>query len=186
MKPIALILTLAAALPFSAHAVTYQQIQADQSAITFAYQQMGVAMDGKFSRFTAQLNFDPANPAAAKATIDVDLSSIDTGSAEGDEEVAGKTWFNTAAFPTARFMASRVKALGDHRYEVTGPLTIKGKTQDIIVPATFTAQGQTGVFAGGFTLRRADFAIGEGSWAAFDVVANEVQIQFRITANAGE
>ena len=186
MKPIALMLTLAAALPFSAHAVTYQQIQADQSTVTFAYQQMGVAMDGKFSRFTAQLNFDPANPAAAKATIDVDLSSIDTGSAEGDEEVAGKTWFNTAAFPTARFMASRVKALGDHRYEVTGPLTIKGKTQDIVVPATFTAQGQTGVFAGGFTLRRADFAIGEGPWAAFDVVANEVQIQFRITANAGE
>ena len=186
MKPMALILTLAAALPFSAHAVEYQQIQADQSAVTFAYQQMGVAMDGKFSRFTAQLNFDPASPAAAKATIDVDLASIDTGSAEGNEEVAGKTWFNTAAFPTARFMASRVKALGDHRYEVTGPLTIKGKTQDIVVPATFTAQGQTGVFAGSFTVRRADFAIGEGPWAAFDVVANEVQIQFRITANAGE
>ncbi len=186
MKPLALALTLATALPFSVYAVEYQQIQADQSAITFAYQQMGVAMDGKFSRFTAQLNFDPANPAAAQATIDVDLSSIDTGSAEGDEEVAGKTWFNTAAFPTARFMANRVKALGDHRYEVTGPLTIKGKTQDIVVPATFTAQGKTGVFAGGFTLRRADFAIGEGSWAAFDVVANEVQIQFRITANAGE
>lgn len=186
MKPLALALTLAAALPFSVYAVEYQQIQADQSAITFAYQQMGVAMDGKFSRFTAQLNFDPANPAAAKATIDVDLASIDTGSAEGNEEVAGKTWFNTAAFPTARFMASRVKALGDHRYEVTGPLTIKGKTQDIVVPATFTAQGKTGVFAGGFTVRRADFAIGEGPWAAFDVVANEVQIQFRITANAGE
>ena len=45
---------------------------------------------------------------------------------------------------------------------------------------------QTGVFAGQFTLRRADFAIGEGPWAAFDVVANEVQIQFRITAHTGE
>lgn len=186
MKPIALALALAAAMPFSAHAVEYQQIQADQSAITFAYQQMGVAMDGKFSRFTAQLKFDPASPAAAQATIDVDLASIDVGSAEGNEEVAGKPWFNTAAFPAARFMASHVKALGDHRYEVTGSLTIKGKTQDIVVPATFTAQGQTGVFAGGFTLRRADFAIGEGPWAAFDVVANEVQIQFQITANAGE
>lgn len=186
MKPIALALALAAAMPFSAHAVEYQQIQADQSAITFAYQQMGVAMDGKFSRFTAQLKFDPASPAAAQATIDVDLTSIDVGSAEGNEEVAGKPWFNTAAFPAARFMARHVKALGDHRYEVTGSLTIKGKTQDIVVPATFTAQGQTGVFAGGFTLRRADFAIGEGPWAAFDVVANEVQIQFQITANAGE
>jgi len=186
MKPVAFALILAAASPFSAHAIEYQHVQADQSAITFSYQQMGVAMDGKFGAFTAQLNFDPANPTAAQATVDVDLASIDTGSAEGNEEVAGKPWFNTPAFPTARFMASSVKALGDNRYEAAGPLTIKGKTQDIVVPATFTAQGKTGVFEGSFTLRRADFAIGEGPWAAFDVVANEVQIQFRITANAGE
>lgn len=186
MKSATLALILATALPLSAYAAEYRQVQTDQSAITFSYQQMGVAMEGKFGQFTAQLNFDPANPAAAQATIDVDLASIDTGSAEGNEEVAGKPWFNIKTFPTARFTVSRVKALGDHRYEAAGPLTIKGKTQDIVVSATFTAQGKTGVFEGGFTLRRADFAIGEGAWAAFDVVANEVQIQFRITAHAGE
>jgi polyisoprenoid-binding protein YceI len=186
MKPAVFALILATALPLSAHAAEYRQVQTDQSAITFTYEQMGVAMDGQFRRFTAQLNFDPTNPASAQATVDVDLASIDTGSTEGDEEVAGKPWFNTPAFPTARFMARSVKALGDHRYETAGSLTIKGKTQDIVVPATFTAQGKTGVFEGSFTLRRADFAIGEGPWAAFDVVANEVQIQFRITANAGE
>ncbi|MBS1225265.1 MAG: YceI [Proteobacteria bacterium] len=139
MNPVLLALTLAAVLPWCAHAAEYRQIQADQSAITFAYQQMGVAM-----------------------------------------------WFNTSAFPAARFVTSSVKALGDHRYEATGQLTIKGKTQDVVVPATFTAQGKTGIFDGRFTLRRGDFAIGEGPWAAFDVVANEVQIQFRITAQAGE
>ena len=86
MKPVAFALILAAASPFSAHAIEYQHVQADQSAITFSYQQMGVAMDGKFGAFTAQLNFDPANPTAAQATIDVALASIDTGSAEGNEE----------------------------------------------------------------------------------------------------
>jgi polyisoprenoid-binding protein YceI len=186
MKPAALALILATVSPLSAVAAEYRQVQTDQSAITFSYQQMGVAMEGKFGQFTAQLNFDPANPAAAQATVDIDLASIDTGSPEGNEEVAGKPWFNTKIFPTARFIVSRVKVLGDHRYEAAGPLTIKGKTQDIVVPATFTAQGKTGVFEGSFTLRRADFAIGEGAWAAFDVVANEVQIQFRITAHAGE
>jgi len=186
MKPIILALTLAAVLPWSARAAEYRQVQADPSAITFAYQQMGVAMDGKFRQFTAQLNFDPDRPESAQATVDVDLASIDTGSAESDQEVASKTWFNTPAFPTARFTTSRVKALGDHRYEAAGQLTIKGKTQDVTIPATFAAQGKTGIFAGQFTLRRADFAIGEGPWAAFDGVANEVQIQFRITARAGE
>ncbi len=186
MKPMVLALTLAVVLPWSARAAEYRQVQADQSAITFAYQQMGVAMDGKFRQFTAQLNFDPDRPESAQATVEVDLASIDTGSTDGDQEVAGKTWFNTPAFPTARFVTRSVKALGDHRYEATGQLTIKGKTQDVVVPATFTAQGQTGVFEGRFTLRRGDFAIGEGPWAKFDVVANDVQIQFRITARTGE
>jgi polyisoprenoid-binding protein YceI len=179
-------MTLAAALPRSAHAVEYRQILADQSAIAFSYQQMGVAMNGKFERFTAQLSFDPDRPESAKATVDIDLAGVDTGSADSDQEVVGKPWLNTAAFPMARFTTGRVKALGDNRYEAAGQLTIKGKTQDVIIPATFVAQGKTGVFDGRFNLRRADFAIGEGPWAAFDVVANEVQIQFRITANAGE
>jgi polyisoprenoid-binding protein YceI len=182
MKRFAIALALAAALPFAAQAAEFNQVQADKSAINFVYQQMGVKLDGKFRKFAAKLNFDPAKPAEAKTTIDVDLASVDTGAPEGDEEVAGKQWFNTKAFPTAQFVSGSVKALGGNRYEVAGKLTIKGKSQDIVVPATFTAQGNTGVFDGAFTIRRGDFAIGEGAWAKFDIVANDTQIKFRITA----
>lgn len=182
MKKLILALSLAAALPFAAHAVEYSQVQADQSAINFTYKQMGVAVDGRFKRFSSQLSFDPAKPAAAKASFDVELASVDTGAPEGDDEVAGKPWFNTKAFPTAKFVSGSVKPLGGNKYEVAGQLTIKGKTQDVVVPATFTAQGKNGVFDGSFTIRRADFSIGEGSWAKFDIVANDVVIKFRITA----
>jgi polyisoprenoid-binding protein YceI len=180
MKKIALILSLTSAL--SAQAAEFTQIQADKSAVNFTYKQMGVAVDGRFKRFTSQLNFDPAKPAAAKTTFDVELASVDTGAPEGDDEVAGKPWFNTKAFPTAKFVSSSVKALGGNKYEVAGQLSIKGKTQEVLVPATFTPQGKTGVFDGSFTIRRADFSIGEGSWAKFDIVANDVLIKFRITA----
>lgn len=182
MKKIILALALAGA--FSAQAVEYTQVQPDKSAINFVYKQMGVAVDGKFKKFASQLNFDPAKPTAAKATFDVDLASVDTGATEGDQEVAGKPWFNTKAFPTAKFVSGTVKPLGGNKYEVAGQLTIKGKTQDVVVPATFTAQGNTGVFDGSFTIRRADFSIGEGSWAKFDIVANDVLIKFRITATS--
>lgn len=167
----------------AAQAVEYNQVQADKSNIAFAYQQMGVKMDGKFKKFAATLTFDPAKPANAKAAFDVDLASIDTGGAESDQEVAGKVWFNTKLFPTARFMASSVKPLGGNRYEVLGQLTIKGKTQDVLVPATLTSQGNTASFDGAFTIRRGDFAIGEGSWAKFDIVANDVQVKFHIAAS---
>ncbi len=182
MKKILLALALASA--FSAQAAEYTQVQADKSAINFTYKQMGVAVDGKFKKFASQLTFDPAKPAVAKATFDVELASVDTGATEGDQEVAGKPWFNTKAFPTAKFVSGTVKPLGGNKYEVAGQLTIKGKTQDVVVPATFTAQGNTGVFDGSFTIRRADFSIGEGSWAKFDIVANDVLIKFRITASS--
>ncbi|MDE1543848.1 YceI family protein [Dechloromonas agitata] len=179
-----IILALALATAFSAQAVEYTQVQPDKSAINFTYKQMGVAVDGKFRKFTSQLNFDPTKPTAAKATFEVELASVDTGAPEGDQEVAGKPWFNTKAFPTAKFVSGAVKPLGGNKYEVGGQLTIKGKTQDVVVPATFTPQGNTGVFDGSFTIRRADFSIGEGSWAKFDIVANDVVIKFRITANS--
>ena len=77
-----------------------------------------------------------------------------------------------------------MKPLGGDKYEVAGKLTIKGTTRGVVVPATFTVQGGSGVFEGALTIRRGDFSIGEGAWKAFDVVANDVVIRFRITAAA--
>ena len=96
--------------------------------------------------------------------------------------MSGKPRFHIKAFPTAQFASTNVKALGGNRYEVAGKLTIKGRTQDVVIPATFSAQGKTGVFEGGFILRRGDYSIGEGAWSKFDIVANDVNVKFRITA----
>ena len=182
MKRFLTALALTAALAPSAHAAVYTQVLPDKSSIEFSYSQMGVPMDGRFRRFSSQLSVDPAQPAAAKVAIDVDLASIDTGTPELDTEAAGKDWFNLKSFPTARFVATSVKALGGNRYAVAGKLSIKGRSKDVVVPATFTAQGSTGVFAGEFSIRRGEFAICEGAWSAFDIVANDVNLKFRITA----
>ena len=93
------------ALAFNAHAVEYKSIDAGKSNVAFSYKQMGVAMDGRFKKFAAQVNFDPAKAEQAKASFDVDLASVDTGSGEADDEVVTKSWFNTAAFPKASFVA---------------------------------------------------------------------------------
>ena len=154
-------LGLAAALasPVFAHAVEFKTVLADKSAINFTFKQMNVGMDGHFKKFSTQLAFDPANAANAKVSLDVDLASIDTGTADGNTEVAGKPWFNTQAFPTAKFVSTSVKPLGGNRFEVAGQLTIKGKTQNVVVPASFTFQGNLGAFDGLLTIRRGDFSI---------------------------
>lgn len=174
---------LALAAAFSpALAVEFGQVQADKSNLAFVSKQMGVPVDGRFRKFNVALAFDPAKPAQASAKMDVDLASIDAGSKDANDEVVGKNWFNTKAFPTASFVSTAVKPLGGDRYEVAGKLTIKGKTQDVVAPATFRQEAGNGVFDGAFTLKRLDFALGEGLWSDVSAVANEVQIRFHIVA----
>ena len=173
-------------LPVAGHAAEFSAVQADKSTLAFGFKQMNVGMEGRFKKFATQLNFDPAKVASAKVVLDVDLASIDTGSSEGDDEVAGKQWFNTKAFPSAHFASSSVKALDGNRYEVAGQLTIKGRTQLVTAPTTVTIQGNNATFDGAFVLKRADFAIGEGPWADFGTVANEIQIKFHVLASSGK
>ncbi|HEX9392089.1 MAG TPA: YceI family protein [Usitatibacteraceae bacterium] len=182
MKKILSLLLLATASS-AVYAVEYSAVQADKSAIQFQSKQMGVTVQGRFPKFTAQLDFDPAKPEAAKVNIAIDVASIDAGSKDANDEVVGKQWFNARAFPTATFASTAVKALGGGRYEVSGPLTIKGKALAVVAPLTFKADGSNGVFAGTFTIKRLDYAIGEGPWADISTVANEVQINFNVVAS---
>jgi polyisoprenoid-binding protein YceI len=163
-------------------AVEFNSMQADRSTLRFTVKQMGVPVDGSFRTFSAQIAFDPSRPEAARADIEIKLSSVDAGSSEANEEVIGKQWFNVKTYPTARFVGTGIKPLGGNRYELAGKLTIKGKTQDALAPFTFKQEGSQGIFEGSFVIKRADFAIGEGPWADFATVANEIPIRFHIVA----
>ncbi len=167
-----------------ANAAEFNTVVPERSTVAFSYKQMGVAMDGRFRKFSAQLNFDPAKPQAAQASLDVDIGSIDAGSADANGEVVGKQWFDAKAFPSARFVAKSIKAAGPGRYDVAGGLSIKGRSIEVNAPASFKQEGADGVFDGTFVIKRADFGIGNGPWADFDVVANEVQIKFHLVATS--
>lgn len=185
MKSIFRIVLLGGALMNGvASAVEFNQVQANESTVTFAYQQMGVNMDGKFGKFTAQAAFDPAQSGKAQARIEIDLASIDTGVDEANDEVKSKLWFNTQSFSTASFVSTGVSALGGNRYQAAGKLTIKGKTLEVVAPFTFQANGTRGIFDGVFTIQRLDYNIGEGAWADVSAVANEIRIKFHLVVTA--
>jgi polyisoprenoid-binding protein YceI len=162
-------------------AASAQQVDYRRSQITFISRQMNVPVEAKFNRFTAQLSFDPANPQAGKARIEVDLASFDISNDEVNTEVRGKDWFDTRNFPKATFESSSVRALGGGRYEARGPLTIKGRTHEIAAPFTVkTDASGASVFDGTFDIRRLQYAIGEGVWKDTELVADEVRVRFRL------
>lgn len=167
-----------------AQAIEFNQLQPNKSALAFVSKQMNVPVEGQFRSFRSKLAFDPAKPAAARAELEIDLASIDAGSKDANDEVASKAWFDTKAFPVAKFVSTSFKPLGGNRFEVSGKMTIKGRTQDLTTPVTLRQEGNSATFEGSLVLKRADYAIGEGMWADFGTVANEVQVKFRLVATA--
>jgi polyisoprenoid-binding protein YceI len=161
-------------------AVAEQRLLPAQSEIVFVSRQMGVPVQGHFRRFDAQLNFDPQRPQASTVRLSVDTGSATLGTPEADAELPKPEWFHTARFPQAIFQSTVVKALGGGRYEVAGRLTIKGLSQELVVPVQLTQAGGLTTATGGFTLKRLAFRIGEGAWSDTSMVADEVQVRFRL------
>ena len=161
------------------------QLVAAQSELSFTSKQMGVPVDGQFKRFNAQLAFDPKHPETGKVAFSIELASVTLGAPELEVELAKAVWFDSKKTPLASFASTAIKAAGPGKFEVTGKLTIKGQTRDIVVPIALAQTGTTAVTTatGGFVLKRLEFKIGDGEWADTSMVANDVQVKFKLLFN---
>ncbi len=168
------------ALASAAMAQAEQKLLPAQSDIAFVSKQMGVAMEGHFKKFDAQIAFDPAKPETGKIALSVDIASATLGAPEMDGELPKAVWFNTAKFPQATFQSTAIKGLGGGKFEVSGKLAIKGNTRDTIVPISLSQSGTTTTASGVLTIKRLAFKIGENEWADTSMVADDVQIKFKL------
>ncbi len=168
------------ALLAGAPALAQQAVVPAQSQITFVSKQMGVPVEGQFKKFDAQIAFDPAKLATSKVAFTVDTGSATLGVKESDAELPKPTWFNVPKFPQATFQSTAIKALGGGKYEVAGKLSIKGTSQDVTVPVTMTQAGAVTTATGSFPIKRLAFKIGENEWADTSMVADDVQVKFKL------
>lgn len=164
--------------------LAWAQIEVAKSTVTATAKQIGVPMEGKFRKFDATLDFDPARLATSSAKVEIDVSSFEIGDAETTKEVKGRDWFDAAKYPKAVFQSTSIKAGAAGKYEVAGKLTIKGKTVDVTVPATYRQDGAAQVFDGVLPIKRTTFNIGDGEWKDTSVVADDVQIKFHLVTPA--
>lgn len=169
----------AAALPALAQAQPAQQVPTG-SEISFTTRQMGVPVEGRFTRFSARITLDPKRPEAGNVAFSIDTGSARFGSAELDAEVPKPTWLNAAGFPQASFQSTAIKASGAGRFEVQGKLGIKGTVRDISVPVQLAQAAGTSTATGTFVIKRLEFKIGEAEWADTSMVANDVQVRFKL------
>ncbi|MEH3086353.1 MAG: YceI family protein [Xylophilus ampelinus] len=180
LKSLTALAFASAALLAGAPASAQQAVVPAQSQVGFVSKQMGVPVEGHFRKFDAQVAFDPAKLAASKVTLVVDTGSATLGVKETDAELPKPTWFNVPKFPQATFQSTAIKALGGGKYEVAGKLSIKGSTQDVTVPVAMVQSGAVTTATGSFPIKRLAFRIGENEWADTSMVADEVQVKFKL------
>ncbi|MFD1694611.1 YceI family protein [Roseibium aestuarii] len=156
-----LLLSLAA-LPFLTTAVLADSWTVDPAKSTLGFEvgQADGAVKGQFQAFEADIDFDPANPGAAKISARIDTLSVATGNRQYDDMLAQPDYFNANTLSVATFETSAVTALGDDRYQAEGTVSIKGIAQPVTLVFTLHIEGDTAHAVGTAELSRSAFDMG--------------------------
>ena len=90
---------------------------------------------GRFDKKEGKVTLDRAAK-TGRAEITIDTTSISTGIVPFDGHLKGKDFFNVAEAPTAKFVGDKFVFNGDKITEVSGALTLMGKTQPVTLKAS--------------------------------------------------
>ena len=128
--------TLAAtALGTQAQSATYV-IDPTHTFATFEIDHFGASTNrGRFDKKSGTVQLDKAGK-TGKVELTIDTTSINSGTAAFDKHLQSKDFFNTAEFPTAKFVADKFAFNGDKVSEVSGSLTLLGKTNPVTLKAS--------------------------------------------------
>ena len=130
-----LLATAALALTLPAHSATYA-IDPTHTFVFYEVGHFGTSTNrGRFDRKEGTVQFDRAAK-TGKVEISFDLTAISTGVPPLDKHLQSANFFDTAKHPSARFVGDKFVFNGDKVAEVSGTLTLLGKTQPVKLKAT--------------------------------------------------
>ena len=182
-------LAAAVTLPAVAAAATYAVDQAHSKA-SFQVRHLVTKVRGKFADFASTVVMDDAKPEASLVEFTIQATSIDTSVADRDKHLRSDDFFAVEKYPEITFKSTKIERAGDHAYQVTGDLTMRGVIKRITLPVTYLGEVKDpwGHVKAGFetaiTLNRKDFGI---NWnKALDqggvLVGDEVEVSISIEA----
>ena len=110
-------------------------VDPSHSKVGFAAKHMGIAtVRGEFTDFEGTLEIGE-DPSAARAYGAVKVQSVDTNEAQRDEHLRSADFFDADQYSELSFESTRIEALDDEEYRITGNLTLHGITNEIVLHA---------------------------------------------------
>ncbi len=151
------------------------------SQINFIAESQLVDAHGTFDSWSAEIAFDGTKLDATQFTITIDAKSINTRITQRDNHLKSNDFFAADSFPTITFKSVFVNKLADDRVNITGDLTIRGRTKRITIPSRlvfFDAERGVGRVKGETVIDRNDFGV--SFQPPVNRISPEVRIQFDV------
>lgn len=167
------------------------QIDTAHSRMGFVARHAMVAkVRGNFGEFEGHAHLDAEQPERSSAEITIQVASINTGNVDRDAHLRTNDFFDAPTHPTMTFKSTKVEALGDDRYRMTGDLTLKGRTNPVAVEWEFAGVAKDPMgnlragFEGGTTINRKDWGV---EWNApletgGVLVSDEITLELEVSA----
>jgi polyisoprenoid-binding protein YceI len=160
-------------------------LDADHTQVVWSVDHFGFSrLYGMVGSMSGTLDIDPARPSAARIAIDIPLSGLTVTSPGFAKHLATADLFDTAKFPTARFVSRSVTVRGTQA-SIVGDLTLRGVTKPLTLAARLHGAGanpmnkkQTVGFEATATLKRSDFGLGYAVPAVSDNVKLDITAAF--------
>ena len=107
-------------------------IDPNHSQADFAVRHMMVStVHGSFNGIKGAVEYDPARPAAAKADLTIDATTVDTRNDMRDKDLKSEKFFDIAKYPTITFVSKKVETAGEGKLRLTGDMTLHGVTKEV-------------------------------------------------------
>jgi len=160
---LALFALVAAAASLSAE--TYN-IDPVHSSVGFTLRHMVSNFTSSFTKVSGTIAYDPAAAEQSSVQATIDIGSVNTANEKRDNHIKSPDFFDAAKFPTATFKSKAWKKTGENTFDVTGDLTIKDVTKEVVLKTTLIGSGPgmapgstlTG-WSATTTLKKSDFGV---------------------------
>ena len=178
---IALLFLFLGMLPLQA--ATYEFDNA-HSSFRFGVQHIYSTVYGQFDDYSGKIVFDPAKPTDAVFHFIIEVKSINTGIGKRDKHLRSADFFDANKYPQITFVSSVVKHIEGPNYEISGTLTMKDVSKDIVLPLVFHGSKDhpmdKGKIVAGFdinmTLDRLVYHVGDGKFYKMGILAKDIDI----------
>jgi polyisoprenoid-binding protein YceI len=165
-QKILLVAAMAASLASAASAaVETYTIDPVHSSVAFSIRHAVGRVPGRFTKFSGTIVVDRDNLENSSVSAVIDVGSVDTDNDKRNAHLKTPDFFDVATYATITFKSKSWKKTGDDTFDVTGDLTIKNVTKEVVLKVTLNGfgPGMKGATLSGWeattTLNREDFGV---------------------------